>query len=63
MISSPAVRGAQRIQAGSARGGETDVDEPVVVKMSRICMERMHDFGDVWLACGLWRMLELDELL
>ena len=38
-------------------------DEPVLVKLSSIRLERPRDFGDVWLAWGLWRMLELDALL
>lgn len=38
-------------------------DEPLLVKLSSIRLERTRDFGDVWLAWGLWRMLELDQLL
>jgi len=38
-------------------------DEPMLVKLSSIGLERTRDFGDVWLAWGLWRMLGLDELL
>jgi transposase len=38
-------------------------DEPVLVQLSRVRLERVRDFGDVWLAWGLWRMLGLDELL
>jgi transposase len=38
-------------------------DEPVLVKLNSIRLERVRDFGDVWLAWGLWRMLDLDELL
>jgi transposase len=38
-------------------------DEPVLVKLSSIRMQRQRDFGDVWLAWGLWRMLGLDALL
>jgi transposase len=38
-------------------------DEPVKVRLSGVRLERLRDFGDVWLAWGLWRMLELDELL
>ena len=34
-------------------------DEPVLVKLSGIRLERIRDFGDVWLAWGLWRMLGL----
>jgi transposase len=36
-------------------------DEPLLVKLSSIRLERTRDFGDVWLAWGLWRMLGLDE--
>jgi transposase len=42
---------------------EPSDDEPLLVKLSSIRLERTRDFGDVWLAWGLWRMLELDELL
>ena len=38
-------------------------DEPVLVRLSGVRFERLRDFGDVWLAGGLWRLLELDELL
>jgi transposase len=38
-------------------------DEPLLVKLSSIRLERTRDFGDVWLAWGLWRMLGLDDLL
>ena len=38
-------------------------DEPVLVKLSSIRLERTRDFGDVWLAWGLWRMLGLETLL
>jgi transposase len=38
-------------------------DEPVLVKLKSIRLERLHDFGDVWLALGLWRLLGLDTLL
>ena len=40
-----------------------DDDEPVLVRLKGVAMERLRDFGDVWLACGLWRLLELDRLL
>jgi transposase len=36
-------------------------DEPLLVKLSSIRLERTRDFGDVWLAWGLWRMLGLEE--
>lgn len=38
-------------------------DEPVLVKLKDIRLERLRDFGDVWLALGLWRLLKLDGLL
>ena len=37
--------------------------EEVRVRLSGVQLERLRDFGDVWLAWGLWRMLGLDELL
>lgn len=36
-------------------------DEPVLVQLNGIRLERLRDFGDVWLAWGLWRLLQLDE--
>jgi len=42
---------------------QPDDDEPVLVKLSGIRLERLRCFGDVWLALGLWRLLELDVLL
>ena len=38
-------------------------DQPVLVKLKSIRLERLRDFGDVWLALGLWRLLGLDQLL
>jgi len=38
-------------------------DEAVLVKLKNIGLERLRDFGDVWLALGLWRLLGLDQLL
>jgi transposase len=38
-------------------------DEPVQVRLKGIRLERLRDFGDVWLAWGLWRLLEIDTLL
>jgi transposase len=38
-------------------------DEPVLVKLKGVRLEELRDFGDVWLALGLWRLLELDTLL
>lgn len=42
---------------------ERDDDEPVVINLKGVRLERLRDFGDVWLALGLWRLLGLDELL
>jgi transposase len=42
---------------------EPCLQEPVAVRLSGVRLERLRDFGDVWLAWGLWRMLGLDELL
>ena len=42
---------------------EPDDDEPVLVRLKDIRLERLRGFGDVWLAWGLWRLLELDVLL
>jgi len=38
-------------------------DEPVLVKLKGVRLQRLRDFGDVWLALGLWRLLGLDQLL
>jgi transposase len=38
-------------------------DEPVLVNLRGVRLERLRDFGDVWMALGLWRLLELDTLL
>jgi len=38
-------------------------EEPVLVKLSSVQLERLRDFGAVWLGLGLWRLLGLDELL
>ena len=38
-------------------------EEEVRVRLKGIQLERLRDFGDVWMAWGLWRMLELDDLL
>jgi len=35
----------------------------VWVKVKGVRLERLRDFGDVWLALGLWRLLDLDALL
>lgn len=38
-------------------------EEPVEVNLKGVRLERLRDFGDVWLALGLWRLLGLDTLL
>jgi transposase len=38
-------------------------DEPVEVNLKGVRLERLRDFGDVWLALGLWQLLGLDSLL
>ena len=40
-----------------------DVDEGVLVQLRGVRLENLRDFGDVWLAWGLWRLLGLDTLL
>jgi transposase len=42
---------------------EPDEEEPVEVNLKGVRLERIRDFGDVWLALGLWRLLGLDALL
>jgi len=42
---------------------DPDDDEPVLVDLKGVALERVRDFGDVWLAWGLWRLLGLDKLL
>jgi len=37
--------------------------QPVLVDLKGIRLERTRDFGDVWLAWGLWRLLGLDVVL
>lgn len=37
--------------------------QPVLVELNGVRLERPRDFGDVWLAWGLWRLLGLDTLL
>jgi transposase len=45
---------------GQPPHGETEL---VRVRLKDVRFERLRDFGDVWLAWGLWRLLELDVLL
>jgi hypothetical protein len=42
---------------------DPDEDEKILVKLKDITFERLRDFGDVWLAFGLWRLLGLDTVL
>jgi transposase len=42
----------------------SDANEPpILVRTSGVCLERLRDFGDVWLALGLWRLLEFEKVL
>jgi hypothetical protein len=38
-------------------------EDLALVRIKGVGLERQRDFGDVWLALGLWRLLKLDELL
>jgi transposase len=38
-------------------------DDLALVQVKGVRLERQRDFGDVWLALGLWRLLKLDTLL
>jgi transposase len=38
-------------------------DELLLVDLKGVRLERLRDFGDVWMAWGLWRLLGLDTLL
>src|SRR5271170_2584283 len=38
-------------------------EEPVLVSLKGVRLERLRDFGDAWLALGLWRLVGLDVLL
>lgn len=42
---------------------EFDDDTSVTIDVKGVRLERIRDFGDVWLALGLWRLLGLDKLL
>jgi hypothetical protein len=41
----------------------TNSDETVLVQLKGVRLERLRDFGDAWLALGLWRLVGLDVLL
>ena len=45
------------------RYDEPTDDEPVLVKLSGVELQRIRDFGAAWLGLGLWRLLGLDRLL
>jgi transposase len=38
-------------------------NEPVLVQLKGVRLERLRDFGDAWLALGLWRLVGLDDVL
>ena len=58
-----AARRPQRSLFDPPRRDVPTADEPLLVRLSNIRLQRTRDFGDVWLAWGLWRMLALDQLL
>ena len=58
---SPPPRCLQRSLFDPPRQDAPQEDEPLLVKLGSIRLERTRDFGDAWLAWGLWRMLSLDE--
>ncbi len=39
------------------------LDDPLLIRLGDIGLSNVRDFGDVWLALGLWRLLGLDTLL
>ncbi|MEI7973704.1 MAG: IS1634 family transposase [Bdellovibrio sp.] len=39
------------------------LDNPLSIRLGDIGLRNVRDFGDVWLALGLWRLLGLDTLL
>lgn len=39
------------------------LEEPLSIRLGEIGVRNVRDFGDVWLALGLWRLLGLDSLL
>ena len=41
---------------------EPSEEEKIFVRLKDVALERTRDFGNVWLAWGLWRLLGLDEL-
>jgi transposase len=53
----------QRSLFDPPRHDELPEDETVLVRLKGVQLERVRDFGDVWMAWGLWRMLGLDGLL
>ena len=58
------LRGAAKPQPSLFAPPEPDdIDKEVLVQLRGVRLERLRDFGDVWLAWGLWRLLELDTLL
>jgi len=55
---------AQRLGGHSDQPGLFDppLDKEVIqVRLNGVKLERVRRFGDVWLACKLWRMAKLDE--
>jgi transposase len=63
LVGEAKARQPQRMLFDPPQCDEPRDDEPLLVKLSSIRLERTRDFGDVWLAWGLWRMLGLEALL
>jgi transposase len=42
---------------------EIPEDDTLLVRLKGVKLERVRDFGDVWMGWGLWRLLGLDTLL
>ncbi len=41
---------------------DAGIDETALVQLKGVRLERLRDFGDAWLALGLWRLVGLDAL-
>ena len=41
---------------------DADIGETALVQLKGVRLERLRDFGDAWLALGLWRLVGLDAL-
>jgi transposase len=60
-LGGPAVRPAELFDP--PRGEVIDDDDPQLVAVNRLTLHNVREFGSIWLAWTLWRLLGLDELL